>query len=266
MSVEIPHLYLVSAQFDADGNIQKGSARPIANTFITLENQHTVIIPEDQDLEVIAKTEIKKQRQLYLTDAQGSISNFVSGKNSENISQAEEQAFAISTNAELLEKADLYMPPAHLVQYSFAANGYENWLPEFHKQLDTIINTNKANSPNLELDARQVDIDTHFEDPKDSNSEDYQKWYKTNEGLKVRALCLPRVRAFMVRFSYSVAMDKQSSPVVHFSAQTTEDLKEVKVVDDLQTAASDAEELEDDDNAIAMNEFDSWLDDWAAAI
>jgi hypothetical protein len=40
----------------------------------------------------------------------------------------------------------------------------------------------------------------------------------------------------------------------------------VKVVDDLQTAASDAEELEDDDNAIAMNEFDSWLDDWATAI
>jgi len=65
---------------------------------------------------------------------------------------------------------------------------------------------------------------------------------------------------------YSVAMDKQSSPVVHFNAQTTEDLKEEKVVDDLQTAASDAEELEDDDNAIAMNEFDSWLDDWAAAI
>lgn len=65
---------------------------------------------------------------------------------------------------------------------------------------------------------------------------------------------------------YSVAMDKQSSPVVHFNAQTTEDLKEEKVVDDLQTAASDAEKLEDDDNAIAMNEFDSWLDDWAAAI
>jgi hypothetical protein len=65
---------------------------------------------------------------------------------------------------------------------------------------------------------------------------------------------------------YSVAMDKQSSPVVHFNAQTTEDLKKVKVVDDLQTAASDAEELEDDDNAIAMNEFDSWLDDWATAI
>ena len=65
---------------------------------------------------------------------------------------------------------------------------------------------------------------------------------------------------------YSVAMDKQSSPVVHFNAQTTKDLKKEKVVDDLQTAASDAEELEDDDNAIAMNEFDSWLDDWAAAI
>lgn len=53
---------------------------------------------------------------------------------------------------------------------------------------------------------------------------------------------------------------------VHFNAQTTEDLKKEKVVDDLQTALSDAEELEDDDNAIAMNEFDSWLDDWAAAI
>ncbi|PHR94967.1 MAG: hypothetical protein COA78_31150 [Blastopirellula sp.] len=65
---------------------------------------------------------------------------------------------------------------------------------------------------------------------------------------------------------YSVAMDKQSSPVVHFNAQTTDDLKKVKVVDDLQTAASDIEELEDDDNAIAMNEFDSWLDDWATAI
>ncbi len=65
---------------------------------------------------------------------------------------------------------------------------------------------------------------------------------------------------------YSVAMDRQSSPVVHFNAQTTDDLKKVKVVDDLQTAASDAEELEDDDNAIAMNEFDSWLDDWAKAV
>jgi len=135
MPVEIPHLYLVSAQFDADGNIQKGSARPIANTFITLENQHTVIIPEDQDLEAIAKTEIKKQRQLYLTDAHGSISNFASGKNSENISQAEEQAFAISTNAELLEKADLYMPPAHLLHYSFASNGYEKWITEFHASI-----------------------------------------------------------------------------------------------------------------------------------
>jgi outer membrane protein OmpA-like peptidoglycan-associated protein len=209
MSVEIPHLYLVSAQFDTDGNIQKGSARPIGNTFITLENQHTVIIPEDQDLETISKTEIKKQRQLYLTDAHGSISNFVSGKNSENISQAEEQAFSISTNAELLEKADLYMPPAHLVQYSFAANGYENWLPEFHKQLDTIIKTNKENSPTLELDTRLVDVDTHFENPESSASVDYKKWYKTNEGLKVRALCLPRVRAFMVRFSDSRYLDAE---------------------------------------------------------
>jgi predicted AlkP superfamily phosphohydrolase/phosphomutase len=203
MSVEIPHLYLVSAQLNADGSIQKGSARPIGNTFITLENQHTVIIPEDQDLETIAKTEIKKQRQLYLTDAHGSISNFVSGKSSESISQAEEQAFSISTNAELLEKADLYMPPAHLIHYSFAANGYENWLPEFHKQLDTIIKASKAIQPTLELDTHQVDVDSHFENPESSTSVDYKKWCKKNAGLKVRALCLPRVRAFMVRFSDS---------------------------------------------------------------
>ena len=203
MSVEIPHLYLVSAQLNADGSIQKGSARPIGNTFITLENQHTVIIPEGQDLEEIAKTEIKKQRQLYLTDAHGSISNFVSGKDSESISQAEEQVFSISTNAELLEKADLYMPPAHLVQYSFAASDYENWLPEFHKQLDTIIKASKTIQPTLELDTYQVDVDSDFEDPESSTSVDYKKWCKRNQGLKVRALCLARVRAFMVRFSDS---------------------------------------------------------------
>eukprot|EP00487_Bulimina_marginata_P002428 TRINITY_DN15626_c0_g1_i1.p1 TRINITY_DN15626_c0_g1~~TRINITY_DN15626_c0_g1_i1.p1 ORF type:complete len:115 (-),score=4.33 TRINITY_DN15626_c0_g1_i1:270-614(-) len=93
------------------------------------------------------------------------------------------------------------MPPAHLVHYSFAANGYENWLPEFHKQLDTIIKANKENNPTLELDTRQVDVDTHFENPESSASVDYKTWCKKNSGLKVRALCLPRVRAFMVRFS-----------------------------------------------------------------
>lgn len=62
MSVEIPHLYLVSAQLNADGSIRKGSARPIGNTFITLENQHMIIIPEGQNLEAAANTEIKKQR------------------------------------------------------------------------------------------------------------------------------------------------------------------------------------------------------------
>ena len=238
MSRKIPHLYLVSAQFDADGNIQKGSARPIGNTFITLENQHTVIIPEGQNLETISKIEIKKQRQLYLTDAHGSISNFVSGKNSENISQAEEQAFAISTNAELLEKADLYMPPAHLIHYSFAANGYENWLPELNKQLDIIIKASKEIHPTLELDTYQVDVDSHFENPESSTSVDYKTWCKKNEGLKVRALCLPRVRAFMLRFSDKRYLNsiinitnRQGQPV--FYADTgkvsqTQTVKEIK--------------------------------------
>ena len=43
MSVEIPHLYLVSAQLNADGSIQKGSARPIGNTFITQGKRRVVV-------------------------------------------------------------------------------------------------------------------------------------------------------------------------------------------------------------------------------
>jgi len=202
MPVEISHLYLVSVQLNADGTIQKGSARPIGNTFITLENQDFVSIDKDQTLIEILKQPVEKARQLYLTDANGSISNFISGKNSGDTNQPNKYAFSTRTNAELSNKAELYMPPAHLIHYSFAANGYAKWLPKLHKQIDKIVNSSTNLQPKLELDIRHIDIESDFEDPENTDSIEYKKWCIENKASKIKALCLPRVRAFMVKFSH----------------------------------------------------------------
>jgi len=64
----------------------------------------------------------------------------------------------------------------------------------------------------------------------------------------------------------SIAMDQQSSPVVHFNAQTYDSLMKKPAIEDLHTSVSDTELLPDCDNAMAMTEFDEWLDEWATSV
>ena len=104
MSVEIQHLYLVSAQLDADCNIIASSARPVGNTFLTLENQNTVVFDKGNDPAEYNKQAIEKGRQLYLTDVVGSIGNFVNGKHVDGVKQRKEETFEQRTNIEIEEK------------------------------------------------------------------------------------------------------------------------------------------------------------------
>lgn len=64
MSVEIQHLYLISS-------------RPVGNTFLTLENQNTVVFDKGNNPKEYNKQTVEKGRQLYLTDAVGSIATLL---------------------------------------------------------------------------------------------------------------------------------------------------------------------------------------------
>lgn len=240
MSFEIQHLYLVSAQLDAKGNVIASSARPVDNTFLTLENQNTVVFDKGNDPKEYNKQAVAKGRQLYLTDLVGSIGNFINGKHIDGVKQGIKEAFEQRTNVEIEEKTEVFFPPAHLINYSFAANGYKNWLPELHKQIDTIISASNERKALFELKAFQLDVNADFVKPDSSSSVDYKNWYAQNAGGKVRALCLPRTRAFMVRFSderYVGAKinisNRQGASVFYADAERIGREAEVKGIKDL---------------------------------
>lgn len=201
MSVEIQHLYLVCAQLDAEGIVKKSSARPVGNTFLTLEDQNTIVFDKGNDPSEYNKQTVEKGRQLYLTDVVGSIGNFINGKHVDGVKQGIKEAFEQRSNIEIEEKTKVFFPPAHLINYSFAANGYKNWLPKLHEQINTIISASNEGKALIELKAFQLDVDVDFEKPDSSSTVDYKNWHAKNAGGKIKALCLPRTRAFMVRFS-----------------------------------------------------------------
>ena len=119
MVKKIGNVYLLSANLTASGAIFPGSARPIHNRFITVEDQ----------------AEVKKgtSRQLYMTDSHGVICSFDTGKNVKTEDAALKQGFSLASGVVLDAnvKPKVYIP-MHLVKYSFAAYGYEKWITEFH--------------------------------------------------------------------------------------------------------------------------------------
>ncbi|NRA24390.1 MAG: OmpA family protein, partial [Oleispira sp.] len=148
--------------------------------------------------------------------------------------------FEQRTNIEIEEKTDVYFPPAHLINYSFAANGYKNWLPKLHEKINTIITASNEGKALLELKAFQLDVDADSVTPDTSSSVDYKNWHAQNAGGKIRALCLPRTRAFMVRFSderYIGAKinvtNRQGGAVFYADAERRERETEVLGVKDL---------------------------------
>jgi hypothetical protein len=81
-----------------------------------------------------------------------------------------------------------------------------------------------------------------------------------NEGwVRVEFLDIPKTGKFSL---ISIAMDQQSSPIVHFNGKTYDELMETAVIDDLVTEQSDVTPLAVDDDVAAMDEYDNWLDNW----
>jgi outer membrane protein OmpA-like peptidoglycan-associated protein len=185
MVKKIDNVYLLSANLKASGAIFPGSAQPIHDRFITVEDQ--------------AGVKQETSRQLYMTDRHGVICSFDTGKNVKTEDAALKQGFSLASGVVLdaSVKPKIYIPPMHLVKYSFAAYGYEKWITEFHASIDTIVTGNDDSVSEMSL--QEVNAKTAF------SSEEYDQWKKYRgkdyDGDTIKALVMGRSRAVIITFS-----------------------------------------------------------------
>jgi len=189
MVKKIGNVYLLSANLTASGAIFPGSARPIHNRFITVEDQ--------------AGMKQATSRQLYMTDSHGAIRNFDTGKNVKTEDAALKQGFSLASGVVLDAnvKPKVYIP-MHLVKYSFAAYGYEKWITEFHASIDTIITGNDDSVSEMTL--QEVNAKNAF------SPEEYKKCKAWNELKKSRGedYEVDIIKALVIKW-----FDKQKGPV-----------------------------------------------------
>ncbi|CCK76766.1 Putative uncharacterized protein [Oleispira antarctica RB-8] len=208
MVKKIGNVYLLSANLTALGEIAKGSARPIHNRFITVEDQAEVKKSTAQvEGTPGTKEKITTSRHLYMTDSHGAICSFVTGKNVKTEDAALKQGFSLASGVVLDAnvKPKVYIPPMHLVKYSFAAYGYEKWITEFHASIDTIITRNNksvsdaVDAATSEMILQKVNVKKKFSD------EEYAKWKNSRgddyDGDIIDALVMGRSRAVIITFS-----------------------------------------------------------------
>jgi len=185
MVKKIGNVYLLSANLKASGAIVPGSARPIHDRFITVEDQ--------------AGVKQEASRQLYMTDRHGVICSFDTGKNVKTEGDALQQGFSLGSGVVLDAnvKPKIYIPPMHLVKYSFAAYGYEKWITEFHASIDSIVTGNDDSVSEMTL--QEVNAKDAF------SSEEYDQWKKYRgkdyNGDIIKALVMGRSRAVIITFS-----------------------------------------------------------------
>ena len=103
MVKKIDNVYLLSANLKASGAIFPGSAQPIHDRFITVEDQ--------------AGVKQETSRQLYMTDRHGVICSFDTGKNVKTEDDALKNGFSLGSGVVLDAnvKPKIYIPPMHLV-------------------------------------------------------------------------------------------------------------------------------------------------------
>ncbi len=234
-----PH-YLISAMLDENGAVIKGTALPICDTFIAIDD---IDVPTVKTLELDAAghpmtvVSVKDSLQLYLTDEHGAIHNFESGKIN-NKANASVAPFTLAKAIKnVSQKAKLYFPPSRLLMYNLAVNGHENWVDALREQLTKLItgaSTIKADIPiGEQVDGEGLvhsfNVEEHFAKPLDAGGniteQGYRRWYnnyKKSENKLIKGFILPRVRALSVVFSSEVyvganirVLDHQGLPVFY---------------------------------------------------
>ncbi len=202
----IGNIYLVGAQLDKSGDIVTGTVKPIANTFIALKDDGTKVTQQvelNAAGEPIVVNSVAAGIQLYLTGDAGLIQNFESGKvNNTNVESVE--PFTLGKELSVFsEKTKLYFPPQQLIMYNMVMHGYENWIDEIRKNINTISGLNGSGIDLADQSVlKTVSVNERLLSNKGAkNKTSNNSKNDIEELIKIKAIVLPQTKAISVVFS-----------------------------------------------------------------
>ncbi|MBU2713153.1 OmpA family protein, partial [Zooshikella harenae] len=213
---KLPVLYLVSADFDTNGNIIKNSLQPIPDTlFVTRRTS--------------AKTN-QDETVLWTTNYQGYVnlvrSTFIQG----------------SREGKLFEhnqKIHIFFPNPRVISNIYCEHGEKNFIPEVQKLIteDKLKQPGSSNQVTILCDLPKKE---YMRDPDDVDEDWYTEWYESvGDDYEVKAIVVPKVEVLIISFSDDLFKDVKVELWPHQSKFVKENIVNAKYGgDNVQKASS----------------------------